>query len=355
VNLMRIASLLLLATLCAGQSNIQGWEIRYDVVPIESERLPYVGATFANDISDAGWTTGFIYPNTGGYRTTFTYHPSVGFIDLGTIPGYGTEGLGINDRGEISGVVTRTGGQASFVYAPGTGFTILGDFGGQEVNAGTQISASGVVAGTIESADGRFQAYRYSASSGVQHLGTLGGDNSRGYAINDIGWVVGTSQTGDGSWHAFLYRDDMGMVDLGPGYASGINNLGVAAGISDGQPVLFRDGAIIPLGNPFGLTYVSDINDLGMVVGGYFDQQGLPQTFVATEADGLINLNGLIAPEAGWLVYANAINNSGQIAGTLSYNDTVWAAVATPIPEPSTWAVLALGSGLVWLCRRNRG
>jgi probable HAF family extracellular repeat protein len=321
---------------------------------LEPERLPNVWGTFANDIAETGWVTGFAYP-LSGFRTVFSYHPSTGFVDLGTVSGYSAEGIGINDRGQICGVVARTGGQASFVYAPGTGFTIIGDFGPNEVNAGDRINGSGIVAGTIELANGSIRAYRYSAATGVQELGTLGGDNSRGYAINEAGWVVGTSQVADGSWHAFVFRDGEGMIDLGPGYASGINNLGVAAGISDGRPVLFRNDAIIPLGTAFGLTYVNDINDHGVVVGGYVDQQGLSQSFLATEADGLVNLNSLISPDAGWLLNANAINNSGQIAGTLSFDGAVWAAVASPIPEPSAWALFGLGAAFLTAnCWRRR-
>ncbi len=61
-------------------------------------------------------------------------------------------------------------------------------------------------------------------------LGTLGGDSSFAYGINDweSGVVVGGGHTTTGSSHAFLWWPTTGMVDLGTfggsdSYANGIN------------------------------------------------------------------------------------------------------------------------------------
>ena len=69
-------------------------------------------------------------------------------------------------------------------------------------------------------------------------LGTLGGDYSCAFGINDAGQVVGHPRLATGSIHAFITGPDgVGMTDLGTlggdySYASGINDAGQVVGES---------------------------------------------------------------------------------------------------------------------------
>jgi probable HAF family extracellular repeat protein len=75
----------------------------------------------------------------------------------------------------------------------------------------------------------------------LQDLGTLGGDNSRAFAVSGIGQVVGESEivSGSAETHAFLYEDGK-ILDL--------NDL-------------------IPMDTGWELLGASDINKLGQIVG----------------------------------------------------------------------------------------
>ena len=64
----------------------------------------------------------------------------------------------------------------------------------------------------------------------MQDLGTLGGNYSHAYGINDNGQVVGGSETKDGITHAFLYSNGSmralnNLIDLVSGWWIRLNDL----------------------------------------------------------------------------------------------------------------------------------
>jgi len=48
----------------------------------------------------------------------------------------------------------------------------------------------------------------------IGELGTLGGETSRAYDVNDRGWVVGHADDAEGRRRAVMWRDDR-VIDLG--------------------------------------------------------------------------------------------------------------------------------------------
>jgi len=170
-----------------------------------------------------------------------------------------------------------------------------------------------------------------SARVEITDLGTLGGQWSDAYAINDLGQVVGLSQTAGGSSHTFLY-DNGNMIDLYPlnGQDSepmGINNFGqVASGViaNDGiyYPAVYdthTGNIMIPgsLGgvNPGGIAGAAmAINSSGQVVGYSYVPSGEWHAFFYDK--GVMQDIGCLPNETGVCYsYAIDINNRGQVVG----------------------------------------
>jgi probable HAF family extracellular repeat protein len=157
-------------------------------------------------------------------------------------------------------------------------------------------------------------------------LGTLGGDYSTAYAVNDVNQVVGVSSKAGGDHAPFLWKDlnhnghsdpcemqDLGNLGGTHGSAYAINNNGEVVGDSEitshGRPhaFLWKKGVMLDLGT-FGGFYSKafGINDSNQVVG-IFDTSPCCHVFL-WEDDVMTDLNIC----GDWV---GGINNSGQVAG----------------------------------------
>jgi probable HAF family extracellular repeat protein len=151
----------------------------------------------------------------GNEDHTFLYNTGTGVTqDLGTMSGCSSQGLAINDAGQIAGYFSDTSGNShAYLYSNGTTVD-LGNLGYQYAQA-YGINASGQVTGYSYRAPG-IGPDAFLWSNGVMgDIGNLGGSNgSTGNAINVAGQVVGFSwTTGNVTQHAFMYIAGT-MVDL---------------------------------------------------------------------------------------------------------------------------------------------
>ena len=259
-------------------------------------------------------------------------------IDLGSLPGRArSRATAINNGGEIIGFASARRNESdghAFLYSNGrmTDLHPAVSFGGVASFA-TAINKHGDIAGdatTRDELEDRCFVYRRGL---LRQLGNFGGTFCQAGGINNHGRTVGAS-TLAGDDHAHAYLDDgvttRDLGTLGSGQDSeafGINAADAVVGDSfitpDGPTHAFqyRNGVMtdIHAANLDRHSLAFAINRRGQVVGFSFPElvDTFPGNFAVVWNHGVpTDLNGLIPPDSGWVLYrAAAINDHGEIVG----------------------------------------
>jgi probable HAF family extracellular repeat protein len=190
-------------------------------------------------------------------------------------PGFGAQR--INDRGQVMGRVQNEAGEneAATWRLGDDRMTRLGTLGG-DYSEGVVINERGDIAGNSATVDGEEHGFLWRNGEMID-LGTLGGVRSWVADLNDRGDVVGTSITAEGEGHAFLWRDGE-MIDLGSlgatdsypaSEAVAINNHGQVVGHASDHVFLWENGRMTDIGvlADESRSRPVDINDRGQILG----------------------------------------------------------------------------------------
>jgi len=164
--------------------------------------LPGYDRSDAYGVSDNGVVVG-LAQNAAGERRAFRWTAAGGMLDLGTLPG-GTWSVayGVSANGAV--VVGESNGRA-FRWENG----VMQDLGGGRAYG---VSANGAVVVGIGS---HWRAFRWTASGGMQDLGTLGGYYSDAFGVSADGTVVvGWATDYYSTQRAFRWENGV-MRDLG--------------------------------------------------------------------------------------------------------------------------------------------
>lgn len=274
-------------------------------------------------INDSGQVVG-VMPTSAGVRSFITGPNGSGLTALGDLPGStNVYAASINNAGQVVGTAF-SGGYAGNYYAPnlysnafitganGSDIQLIPNLGSN--STALDINNNGLVVGTYSVA-GKTRSYVFNAANkGVTELGSLGGGDTQVTAVNDTGKVVGSSRGDDGKIYAF-------MADTN---GANMKSLGLVGGL---------------------LSSAYDINDAGQIVGTFLVGGSTSHAFVTTGVGGTdaVDLNSLVTlPNGVFLMSATGINNLGQI---VAYGSDFHGYLLTvsSVPEPSQALLLLLG------------
>lgn len=282
------------------------------------------------------------------YNLSFVTDPTgTGFINL----------LGINGSGVIAGFDNGVTNQGFTLTLPNSFTTV--NFPGAASSQVTGINAAGHLSGLYVDNIGNTHGFTDIGGTFTTVDNPLSTVFNQALGINNSDETVGYyAPTQAGSPGDVAYSQTGGsFTDINAllptnfnSQAVGINSAATPwivgfyqpdAGLTTSFGFLDEGGAITTI-DPFGSTFTQalGVNNLGEIVGFYTDADGAQH--------GYIDNGGAFTsfdPPGSASTTINGLNDKGDIVGfyTNPNTDTVDGFVGTPVPEPSTWAMMLLG------------
>jgi probable HAF family extracellular repeat protein len=233
---------------------------------------------------------------------------------LGTLGGSESWATGVSADGSVVvGWADTAGYWRAFRWTASGGMQDLGTLPGGDWSEAYGVSADGsVVVGVARNAAGQVRAFRWTASGGMQDLGTLpGGARSAAYGVSaDGSVVVGVARNAAGDRRAFRWTASGGMQDLGTLGAGESWATGVSA---DGSVVVGRADNAAGRTRAFRWTASGGMQDLGTLPGGDWSEA------YGVSADGSVVVGRAYNFARGyWRAFRWTASGGMQNLGTLS-------------------------------------
>lgn len=288
-----------------------------------------------------------------GYGGTYTVDKSGLHPIGGTGNGYEHHVVDMNERGQVlvNGEVSRNDWIHSYLYR-GDGQPAI-DISVTELDYSRDggLNNHGHVVATAGSVRERVFYYDGTQSRYLD-LGLPKGSRVMSLSLNDAETLVGA--TDNDAVRAFKVENGQLSLLEGMADAYAINNAGqiLGATITGQSAIRNADGSLRLLD----FRTSENLNGLGWTVG--WAEVGAARHGFLYRDGRSYDLNSLLrAADAGQWVLSEGldVNDKGQIVGTGLFNGKAMPFLATPVPEPGSYALMLCGLGVVgWAARQRR-